>query len=72
MELTDAKLRKVRGYAQQFESLDRLTQLIADLWEDGLPMTELQRKCDQTAKVTLAQARAAAWRWAAPKKAATL
>ena len=34
-ELAVAKQRRVRGYAQQFESLDRITGEIANLWALG-------------------------------------
>ena len=43
-----ARQRRVRGYAQQFESLGRITGQIANLWVLGLPMTELQREYDAT------------------------
>ncbi len=62
--------RIVRGYAQQFESLPRVIGQVADLWTEGLPMTELQREYDETAKMTLEAARAAAVKYARPEKAA--
>ena len=64
--------RIVRGYAQQFESLLRVVGQVADLWTEGLPMTELQREYDETAKMTLEAARAAAGKYARPEKAALL
>ncbi len=54
-ELALAKQRRVRGYAQQFESLDRITGEIANLWAWGLPTAELQRAYDATSAVTLEQ-----------------
>ena len=54
-EFADTKSRKTRGYAQQFESLGRIDEQIADLWASGLPMTELQREYDDTVKATLAE-----------------
>src|SRR5262249_40511575 len=63
------KSRKTRGYAQQFETLARINDQIADLWASELPMTELQREYDETAKATLADANAAAQKWARPEKA---
>ena len=68
-EFADSKSRKTRGYAQQFETLGRIGEQIADLWTDGLPMTELQREYDETARASLAAAQAAAQKWAAPGKA---
>ncbi len=43
-ELAVAKQRRVRGYAQQFEAFTRVAGEIANLWSQGLPMTELQRE----------------------------
>ena len=34
-EFADARAKRVRGYAQQFESLSRINEQIADLWSDG-------------------------------------
>ncbi|HKF44764.1 MAG TPA: insulinase family protein [Thermoanaerobaculia bacterium] len=64
------KLRILRGYAQQFEALSRVVGQVADLWTEGLPMTELQREYDEIGKLTLAAARAAAEKYAQPGKAA--
>ncbi len=68
-EFADTKARKTRGYAQQFETLGRINEQIADLWARGLPMTELQREYDDTVKATLAETNAAAQKWARPEKA---
>ncbi len=68
-EFADTKARKTRGYAQQFETLGRINEQIADLWASGLPMTELQREYDDTVKATLAETNAAAQKWARPEKA---
>jgi zinc protease len=64
--------RIVRGYAQQFESLSRVVEQVADLWTEGLPMKELQRDYDETLKVTLETARAAAQKYARPERATLL
>ena len=66
------KSRIVRGYAQQFESLSRVVEQVADLWTEELPMKELQRDYDETLKVTLEAARAAAQKYARPEKATLL
>ncbi len=63
------RLRIIRGYSQQFESLGRVVGQVADLWTDGLPMSTLQRDYDEAAKVTLDAARAAAGKYAKPEKA---
>ncbi len=47
-EFASARERRLRGYAQQFESLGRLSQQVADNWTLGLPPTELQREYDAT------------------------
>ncbi len=71
-EFEDAKVKRIRGYAQQFESLGRIAQQIGDLWALELPMDELQREVDETQKVTLEAARAAASRYAKPEVASVL
>ena len=71
-EFEDAKVKRVRGYAQQFESLGRIAQQIADLWALGLPMAELQRESEETQKVTLEAARAAAQKYAVPSRSTVL
>ena len=71
-EFEDAKVKRIRGYAQQFESLGRIAQQIADLWSLSLSMDELQREVDETQKVTLEAARAAASKYAKPTAASVL
>jgi zinc protease len=71
-EFATARERRLRGYAQQFESLGRLTQQVADNWILGLPATELQREYDATTKATLAQTLAAAGKYAKPDSATLL
>jgi zinc protease len=71
-EFEDAKVKRIRGYAQQFESLGRIAQQIADLWSLSLSMDELQREVDETQKVTLEAARAAASKYAKPAAASVL
>ncbi|HEX7176603.1 MAG TPA: pitrilysin family protein [Pyrinomonadaceae bacterium] len=67
-ELADAKGNRVRGYAQQFESLGQLVGQVAQLWANGLPLTELQRLPDETQRATLAAVNAAAVKYAVPGK----
>jgi predicted Zn-dependent peptidase len=71
-ELATAKARRVRGYAQQFESLGRITNQISNLWALGLPMTELQREYDATGTVTLTQVLAAAKTYVLPGSSSML
>lgn len=71
-ELTTAKQRRVCGYAQQFESLDRITGEIANLWVWGLPTAELQREYDATNAVTIEQIAAASKRYVQPGQASLL
>jgi len=68
-EFTTAKQVKTRGYAQQFEAFTRVGGEIANLWSQGLPMTELQREYDETAKATLEATLAAAKKYARPERA---
>ena len=71
-EFEAQKARIIRGYAQQFEAFSRIAGQIADLWTEGLPMTELQRDYDEASKVTLEAAGAAAVKYARPEKASIL
>ena len=71
-ELAVAKQRRVRGYAQQFESLDRITGEIANLWAWGLPTAELQREYDATNGVTIEQITAASKKYVQPAQASIL
>jgi zinc protease len=71
-ELTVAKARRIRGYAQRFESLGRITGEIGNLWIYGLPPTELQREYDATEKQTLEQVLAAAQKYVKPANSAIL
>lgn len=71
-ELTQARLGRVRGYAQQFEANGRIAGQIVDLWSAGLPMTELQRETTELERTTLAAANAAAQKYAAAEGASLL
>ncbi|MDT4966596.1 MAG: zinc protease [Acidobacteriota bacterium] len=64
-ELANAKANRIRGYSQQFESLDRIADKISDLWAYGLPMSELQRETTELERATLASVNAAAKKYAA-------
>ncbi len=71
-ELADAKANRVRGYAQQFESLSRIGSQVRQLWVLDLPMTELQREVEETQRTKLADVNQAAHRYAVPEKATLL
>lgn len=71
-ELTDAKHERVRGYAQQFESMGRVADQITNLWVVGLPMAELQKEPDELQKASLESVNAAAKKYAAPSGATLL
>jgi zinc protease len=65
-ELSTARLGRIRGYAQQFESIGRIAGQVVELWVAGLPMTDLQRETDELAKLQLAAVNAAAAKYANP------
>jgi len=65
-ELTSARLGRIRGYSQQFESFGRVADQVVALWVAGLPMTELQRETEALTRATLAEVNAAAQKYAVP------
>jgi zinc protease len=65
-ELADAKHNRIRGYAQQFESLGRIADQIAEVWAEDLPMTDMQRETVELERATLASVNAAAQKYAVP------
>jgi zinc protease len=71
-ELTAARLTKIRGYSQQFESLNRVAVQVVGLWALGLPMIELQREPESLLGASLAAVNAAAAKYAAPAGATLL
>ncbi len=64
-EFSTARLTKIRGYAQQFESYGRIAGQVADLWTAGLPMTDLQRETAEIGKLQLANVNSVAAKYAA-------
>ena len=64
-ELTNARLGRIRGYAQQFESYGRIAGQVVDLWSAGLPMTNLQRETEELAKLPLGTVNTTAAKYAA-------
>jgi zinc protease len=71
-ELTAARLTKVRGYAQQFESLVRVADQILTLWTVGLSTAELQQEPEKLMSVPLSAVNAAAAKYAATSGATLL
>jgi zinc protease len=71
-EFDAARQTKMRGYTQQFEAYDRIAGQVANLWAQRLPMTELQREYDATAKASHDAALAAARAYARPDRAMLL
>lgn len=71
-ELTSARERRVRGFAQQFESLARIGQQVADLWALGLPMSEMQREADETGRATMEAISAATRKYVDPSRSTLL
>ncbi|HKR01504.1 MAG TPA: pitrilysin family protein [Pyrinomonadaceae bacterium] len=65
-ELLAAKANRIRGYAQQFESVGRIADQVATLWSYGLPMSELQRETTELERATLSAVNAAAKKYAVP------
>jgi zinc protease len=67
-EFATAKIRRVRGYPQAFESYGRVAGQIVDLWTQHIPMTEFQRAYDATTKASLDEALAAAKKYVHPDR----
>ena len=71
-EMAGAKANRVRGYAQEFETLSQLVGQVGTLWALDLPLMELQRFPDETQTLTLAAVNAAARKYAVPGQATLL
>ena len=67
-ELAAAKANRIRGYAQQFESVGRVADEIGDLWVYGLPMSTLQQETTELERATLSSVNAAAKKYAVPAR----
>lgn len=65
-ELNTARLGKIRGYAQQFESLGRIAGQISELWTARLPMSNLQTETAELQRAQLSAINTAAAKYAAP------
>jgi zinc protease len=71
-ELENAKLTRVRGYAQQFESLGRVAEQIGTLWALGMPTSELAREPQAITAASLEAVNAAARKYALPNQSTLL
>ena len=71
-ELTHAKVNRIRGYAQQFDSLKRIAEQIAAVWAADLPVAEIQHKIEGFDKVTLSDVNTVAQKYARPEAASLL
>jgi len=71
-ELSEAKALRVRSYAQEFESLGRISNTIASLWELGLPVSELDREPAEFQRCTLGAVNSTAQKYARPDGATLL
>jgi zinc protease len=71
-ELVDARNNRIRGYAQEFESLGRVASVIQNLWNTGMPMTEIERQTGELQKATRESVNSAAEKYATPGKATLL
>ena len=64
VELAEAKANRIRGFAQQFESVGRIAAIVVDLWSYGLPTAVLQKEPDELAKTTSAVVNSVARKYA--------
>jgi zinc protease len=71
-ELRAAKGSRVRGYAQQFESLDQVARQALRLWVDGLPISRLSSEIPQFQQIDLETVNAATRKYAVPQEAVLL
>ena len=59
-ELEEARTGRIRGYAQQFESLRRIADSIGGLWSSDKPMKDIRESVKYLEAVTLDEVRTAA------------
>ena len=68
-ELSEAKINRVRGYAQQFETIRRIGAIVGGLWSSDLPLSDIREAVDRMEETTLDEVHAAATRYAIPDQA---
>jgi zinc protease len=71
-ELAGVKANLIRGYAQRFELLKRVSNQIGYLWSRGMAMAEMQREPDRLDQTTLEQVNAVARKYALPRNSMLL
>lgn len=71
-ELAEAKANRVRGFAQQFESVARIAGIVAELWSFGIPMSDLQKEPDAIADANLKSVNGVAQKYARIKDSTLL
>jgi zinc protease len=71
-ELDGAKGTRIRGFAQEFESLGRVSEQAVQLWSLGVPFSELEREPAQLRSATSESVNAAAEKYANPSHATLL
>ncbi len=71
-ELQEARIGRIRGYAQQFESLRRIADSIGGLWSSGRPMSEIHESVQNISLVSLDEVRLVANRYLKSQKAGYL
>ena len=71
-ELEEARTGRIRGYAQQFESLRRIAGSIGGLWSSGRPMSDIRDSVENLEAVTLDEVRSAASQHLKPRRAGYL
>jgi zinc protease len=71
-ELTEARNTRLRGWAQSFESYERVAGTVAANWAAGFPVARLQQEIDETASLPLSAVLDAEKKWARPDRASLL
>ena len=72
IELEAARTTRIRGYAQQFESLSRIAGQVAELWISEMPLSELQREYDELGRATIGEVTEIAKRYVDPRRVSYL
>ncbi|MBF0502507.1 MAG: insulinase family protein [Candidatus Riflebacteria bacterium] len=63
-ELDAARVTRVRGFPQRFESFGSIAQRVADIWVHQLPLDEFKRELSYSKSLGLAEVNSAAASWA--------
>jgi zinc protease len=71
-ELAEAKANRIRGFAQQYESLGRVAGQIAEIWSYGLPLNEHRTELSEIANAEIETVNRLARKYADPSKSMML